>query len=124
MNLWLRLILQLLKSRFAAALEPLGTSVRRGRVWPTDLDVSLHMNNGRYLTLMDLGRLDLMLRTGVCTATMGLAPTRQFVIQWSDAHFCCTDDPAVHLNFEVVLNETSNPGNLVSLKGISRLFFE
>ena len=30
------------------------------RVWPNDLDTNAHMNNGRYLTLMDLGRFDLM----------------------------------------------------------------
>ena len=36
----------------------------RFRVWPSDLDTNGHMNNGRYLTLMDLGRLDLLLRTG------------------------------------------------------------
>ncbi len=41
----------------------LETSRLSFRVWPTDLDLSLHMNNGRYLTLMDLGRLDLMVRT-------------------------------------------------------------
>lgn len=34
------------------------------RVWPTDLDPLLHMNNGVYLSLMDLGRIDLMLRSG------------------------------------------------------------
>jgi acyl-CoA thioesterase FadM len=34
-------------------------------VWPHDLDLSLHMNNGRYLTLMDLGRLDAMVRSGL-----------------------------------------------------------
>ena len=34
------------------------------RVWPGDLDMNLHMNNGRYLTLMDLGRLDHFVRTG------------------------------------------------------------
>ncbi len=39
----------------------------RFRVWPHDLDISLHMNNGRYLTLMDLGRLDLMLGMGVAS---------------------------------------------------------
>lgn len=32
------------------------------RVWPTDLDTNLHMNNGVYLSLMDLGRIDLILR--------------------------------------------------------------
>ncbi|MFH2125927.1 MAG: thioesterase family protein [Pseudomonadota bacterium] len=35
------------------------------RVWPGDLDFYLHMNNGRYLTLMDLGRLDFIIRVGV-----------------------------------------------------------
>lgn len=35
------------------------------RVWPTDLDVLRHMNNGKYLSLMDIGRYDLMLRNGV-----------------------------------------------------------
>jgi acyl-CoA thioesterase FadM len=35
------------------------------RVWPHDLDLSLHLNNGRYLTLMDLGRLDAMVRSGL-----------------------------------------------------------
>jgi len=34
------------------------------RVWPNDLDVNRHVNNGRYLTLADLGRLDWFLRTG------------------------------------------------------------
>ncbi len=35
------------------------------RVWPGDVDVNLHMNNGRYLALMDLGRLDLIIRMGL-----------------------------------------------------------
>jgi acyl-CoA thioesterase FadM len=43
-------------------LDLLGESVVRFRVWPGDLDFNLHMNNGRYLTLMGLGRLDLMAR--------------------------------------------------------------
>ena len=34
------------------------------RVWPNDLDVFMHMNNGAYLTIADLGRTDLMLRSG------------------------------------------------------------
>src|SRR5699024_1195475 len=35
------------------------------RVWPTDLDILRHMNNGKYLSLMDVGRYDLMQRNGV-----------------------------------------------------------
>ena len=34
-------------------------------VFPNDLDIYLHMNNGRYLTLMDLGRMDWIWRTGL-----------------------------------------------------------
>lgn len=32
---------------------------------PTDLDVLGHMNNGVYFSIMDLGRMDLMIRAGV-----------------------------------------------------------
>ena len=35
------------------------------RVWPTDLDVYGHVNNGVYLTLMDHGRLAHWIRTGL-----------------------------------------------------------
>ena len=52
-------------------LAPLEASRLRFRVWPTDLDINLHMNNGRYLGVMDLGRLDLAFRTG-----LGRAMTR------------------------------------------------
>ena len=35
------------------------------RVLPTDCDVNLHMNNGRYLAFMDLGRLHLVAQIGL-----------------------------------------------------------
>ncbi len=70
MNLYFRLILVLIKSYFARPLAPLATSVLRFRVWPTDLDLNMHMNNGRYLTLMDLGRTDLMIRSGLLKAVL------------------------------------------------------
>lgn len=38
------------------------------RVWPTDLDFNLHVNNGRYLALADIGRVHWFLRTGVLQA--------------------------------------------------------
>lgn len=37
----------------------------RFRVWPSDLDVYRHMNNGKYLSVMDVGRYDLMHTTGL-----------------------------------------------------------
>ena len=66
MNLWLRLIWLILTATRRGALKlPVDASVIALRVWPHDLDVSLHMNNGRYLTLMDLGRTDILLRSGL-----------------------------------------------------------
>lgn len=44
------------------------TGVLHGRVWPTDLDFNVHVNNGRYLTMADLGRIDWFLRTGMLRA--------------------------------------------------------
>ena len=37
----------------------------RFRVWPTDLDVLNHLNNGKYLSIMDVARFDLIQRNGV-----------------------------------------------------------
>lgn len=34
------------------------------RVWPNDLDLFGHVNNGVYLTVMDLARMDMLLRSG------------------------------------------------------------
>lgn len=42
----------------------LDTSCVRLRTWPNDLDINLHMNNGRYLMLADLGRFDWFIRSG------------------------------------------------------------
>lgn len=42
-------------------------STSRFRVWPTDLDILRHMNNGKYLSIMDVARFDLIQRTGVLT---------------------------------------------------------
>jgi acyl-CoA thioesterase FadM len=65
MNLWFRMLRVLLAGLFGRRLDPLADSAIMLRVWPTDLDVNLHMNNGRYLTVMDLGRFDLIIRSGL-----------------------------------------------------------
>ena len=66
MNLYLRLLRVLARAlRRAGSLGPLDASVLRFRVMPHDLDLNLHVNNGRYFTLMDLGRVDLLARLGL-----------------------------------------------------------
>jgi len=62
MKLWLRLIWAHLSWRFRGKLKVSDTGYREFLVWPTDIDVFMHMNNGIYLTLLDLARYDLMKR--------------------------------------------------------------
>jgi acyl-CoA thioesterase FadM len=42
----------------------------RMRAMPWDCDANLHINNGRYLTLMDLGRMQLFIRHGLTRRVM------------------------------------------------------
>jgi acyl-CoA thioesterase FadM len=66
MNLLLRLLLVVLRALAGRRLALLAdTSVLHLRVWPTDLDLNLHMTNSRYLSVMDLGRFDLLIRAGL-----------------------------------------------------------
>lgn len=63
-NLWWRtLLLFLLPARVDSG--PLDMVSTNFRVLPTDLDVYGHMNNGRYLSISDLGRFDMLRRNGL-----------------------------------------------------------
>jgi acyl-CoA thioesterase FadM len=46
-------------------LDILGEDELRMRVWPNDIDLNLHMNNARYLSVMDYARMHLLARTGL-----------------------------------------------------------
>ncbi|KAF0813657.1 hypothetical protein IGB42_02009 [Andreprevotia sp. IGB-42] len=65
MNLYLRLIWLLLTWRKRPACDLMGPCRTPLIVLPNDLDVFMHVNNGRYFTLLDLARTDLMLRSGL-----------------------------------------------------------
>ncbi|MET0281651.1 MAG: acyl-CoA thioesterase [Steroidobacteraceae bacterium] len=72
MNRWLRLLWFALTVRRRAVVGPLGPCRTPFRVWPSDLDVFRHMNNGIYLTIMDIARLDLLTRSGLWTKLRAL----------------------------------------------------
>lgn len=61
----IRLAKTIIGSLLAPRLDPKGVSSISLRVWPNDLDINFHMTNGRYLTMMDLGRFDLSIRAGL-----------------------------------------------------------
>ena len=64
MNHIFRLVYLLITAPFKQKIQFDDTSVTSFRVWFTDLDVLMHMNNGVYLSLLDLGRVDFMIKTG------------------------------------------------------------
>jgi len=76
MKLFLRLLYTLIFARFRKKIEVNGVCSTPFRVWPTDLDVLKHVNNGVYFTMMDLGRIDMMFRTGMysCVTKNGWYP--------------------------------------------------
>ncbi|MFK4762857.1 acyl-CoA thioesterase [Microbacterium sp. ZW T5_45] len=49
-------------------IDPSSVSTVRLTTLPSDIDILRHMNNGRYLSLFDLGRWDLLIRTGLFDA--------------------------------------------------------
>ena len=65
MNLYLRLLKLLFLLPFVRRRALLDGGRVAFRVWPNDCDLNLHLNNGRYLTFMDLGRVHLLAQIGL-----------------------------------------------------------
>lgn len=49
------------------ALGALETDTLKLRVWPNDVDFNFHLNNARYLSVMDYGRMRHLARVGLMT---------------------------------------------------------
>jgi acyl-CoA thioesterase FadM len=64
LNLYLRLLLTVLKALRAPRITPGQTVELRLCVLPNDLDLNGHMNNGRYLTIVDLGLVTMFVSSG------------------------------------------------------------
>lgn len=62
---FVRMIKELIIHRNAAPLPVWGTHVSHHLCWPWDLDLWVELNNGRTLTIYDLGRIPLARRTGL-----------------------------------------------------------
>lgn len=64
MKLLIRFFLLLITASRRSRCGVLDSCISTLRVYPNDLDVNGHVNNGVYLTYADLGRIDLLLRSG------------------------------------------------------------
>ncbi len=109
MNLYLRLLFLLLRLIRLPRKPPFEESRVSFRVLPNDCDINFHMNNGRYLTFMDLGRVHLMRQTRLLGHILrerwmpvltgaeinfirALAPFQKFnlvtrIVTWDDKYF-------------------------------------
>ncbi|MCC5962908.1 MAG: acyl-CoA thioesterase [Rhodobacteraceae bacterium] len=62
---FIRFAKEMIKYRNAPPLGVFDTHVSHHRCWPWDLDPWVELNNGRTLTLYDLGRIPMARRTGL-----------------------------------------------------------
>jgi len=62
---FIRMAYGLWKARRGPNLGPFGTYVSHHRCWPWDIDIWMELNNGRTLTLYDLGRIPLAQKNGL-----------------------------------------------------------
>ena len=63
MSIWLRFIWVIVSGFFKKPLTLSDVSILPQRVWLDELDINVHMNNAKYLAVMDLGRTDWIVRT-------------------------------------------------------------
>lgn len=61
----IRIYKELHLHRNAEPLPIFGAHVSRHRCWPQDIDLFMEMNNGRTLTIFDIGRITLARRVGL-----------------------------------------------------------
>ena len=69
MNLIFRMLFVIIRSFFCERIAVGNfTSELSMHVLPNDIDINFHMNNGRYLTICDLNRVDILARSGLLKA--------------------------------------------------------
>lgn len=70
MNLYIRMLIALMRSLFTPRIKLLDECLTPFRVWPTDHDAFGHMTNSKFFALTDIGIMDYMSRAGYLTKLM------------------------------------------------------
>lgn len=139
MNLYLRFFWNLILAFFRPKLDSvLDTSRLRFRVLPNDLDLNMHMNNGRYLTIADIGRTDLVVRTGIfkkviragqipvlASATIRyrvqLEPWREYELQ---SRIVCWDEKWAYMEQRFVIVKGKKAGEIAAIATLKGAFYD
>lgn len=107
-------------------------------VLPNDLDTNIHMNNGRYLTIMDLGRFDLVLRSGIFRHMMKrkampvlsaaqvrwrlpLNPFQKYTLQ---TQVVCWDEKWVFMEQRFIIRGGSKDGAVAAIGVVKGSFYD
>ncbi len=116
MNLYLRLLWTILRSLFKPPIKVGDTIEAQLRVLPNDIDINGHMNNGRYLTVVDLLLIEYFVRCGFAGIMLkrgwrpmlggaiihfrrGLKPFKQYTLRF---RLVCWDERWNYLAFEFI----------------------
>ncbi len=139
MNLYFRVLFVWLASFFRPKINDiLGQSTLNLHVLPNDLDTNLHMNNGRYATIMDLGRLDLTLRNGLlgtmlkrkCVPVLGAIQIRYrlslmpFQAYRLETNVICWDEKWVYLKQEFIIKKGKKAGAVAAIGIVKGGFYD
>lgn len=138
MNLYLRLLYMLIASFFKPKQEDVLGAAELGLcVLPNDLDLNGHMNNGRYLTIMDLGRMDFVLRIGLAGYVfrnkyipvlssvqmryrIPLLPFQKYTLT---THILCWDDKWVYMEHRFIIRGGKKDGAVAAIGLVKGSFF-
>jgi acyl-CoA thioesterase FadM len=103
------------------------------RVWPNDLDLNIHANSGRYLSFMDIGRVDLLVRMRLLrkvvkrrwrpiaggylvTYRKSLIPFERFVVK---SRVLCWDEKWFYFE-HVIVNSKGDLAAIANARGLMR----
>jgi acyl-CoA thioesterase FadM len=129
----LRLLKTLFLARFKPKIGPFDQARVSMRVWPNDLDLNMHANSGRFVSFMDIGRIDLLARMRLLrrvtalgwrplvggtmiTYRKSLHPFERFVIK---SRILCWDEKWFYFE-HIITNAAGDLAAIANVRGLLR----
>ena len=129
----LRLIKTLFLARFKPKIDAFDQARVSMRVWPNDLDLNMHANSGRYVSFMDVGRMDLLARMRILrkvlkrgwrplvggtmiTYRKSLLPFEKFVVE---SRILCWDQKWFYFE-HIIVNSHGDLAAIANVRGLLR----
>lgn len=129
----LRLVKTLLLSRLKPKIGVFDQARVSMRVWPNDLDLNMHANSGRYVSFMDIGRMDLLARMRMLRKVLSLGwrplvggtmityrksllPFERFVVK---SRILCWDEKWFYFE-HIIVNSRGDLAAIANVRGLLR----